>query len=57
MELRRDIIDKLIEWKDSTERKPILLKGARQIGKTWVMEQFGRKNFDHFAKFDFDRQP
>ena len=57
MELRRDIIDKLIEWKDSTERKPILLKGARQIGKTWVMEEFGRKHFDHFAKFDFDRQP
>ncbi len=57
MDLRRDIIDRLIEWKDSAERKPILLKGARQIGKTWVMEEFGRKNFDYYAKFDFDRQP
>ncbi|MDE5750148.1 MAG: ATP-binding protein, partial [Duncaniella sp.] len=38
-------------------RKPILLKGARQIGKTWTMEEFGKECFDHYVKFDFDRQP
>jgi predicted AAA+ superfamily ATPase len=35
----------------------MLLKGARQIGKTWAMETFGRSCFDYFVKFDFDRQP
>lgn len=57
MEIRRDILDTLMAWKDSVERKPILLKGARQIGKTWVMEDFGRRCFDYCVKFDFDRQP
>ena len=56
MEIYRDIIDKLKEWKDSPKRKPILLKGARQIGKTWVMETFGKECFDYCVHFDFDRQ-
>lgn len=34
-----------------------MLKGARQIGKTWAMEQFGKNNFEYYAKFDFDKQP
>lgn len=37
-------------------RKPILLQGARQIGKTWAMETFGKESFEYCAKFDFDRQ-
>ena len=37
-------------------KKPILLQGARQIGKTWAMETFGKENFEYCAKFDFDRQ-
>lgn len=57
MRIERDIIQNLKEWKDSSDRKPILLKGARQIGKTWVMETFGRECFDYCVKFDFDRQP
>ena len=57
MEIKRDITDHLIGWKDSPHRKPILLEGARQIGKTWVMETFGADHFDYYAKFDFDRQP
>ena len=57
MEIKRDITDHLIGWKDSAHRKPILLEGARQIGKTWVMETFGADHFDYYAKFDFDRQP
>lgn len=56
MRIKRDIINKLKEWKDAEKRKPILLKGARQIGKTWAMEEFGREYFDYTAKFDFDRQ-
>ena len=57
MKIKRRIISRFKDWKDSAKRKPILLKGARQIGKTWAMEQFGAECFEHTAKFDFDRQP
>lgn len=57
MEIKRDIIRRFIEWKDRKDRKPVLLKGARQIGKSWVMEEFGKKYFKYTVKFDFDRQP
>ena len=56
MRIKRDIINKFKEWKDAEKHKPILVKGARQIGKTWAMEEFGRECFDYTAKFDFDRQ-
>ncbi len=57
MKIERDIIHQFREWKTAENRKPLLLKGARQIGKTWAMEEFGRECFEHTAKFDFDRQP
>lgn len=57
MEIKRDIVSAFRRWKDSAGRKPILLKGARQIGKTWAMETFGHECFDYVVKFDFDRQP
>ncbi|MDE6028686.1 MAG: ATP-binding protein, partial [Muribaculaceae bacterium] len=57
MEIKREIIEKLKDWKLRKDRKPVLLKGARQIGKTWAMETFGQECYDHYAKFDFDRQP
>ena len=57
MIIKRDIIDIFKRWKDDPHRKPILLEGARQIGKTWAMETFGKECFEHCAKFDFDRQP
>ena len=57
MEIQRDIIERFKAWKDDADRKPILLKGARQIGKTWAMEEFGRTCFDYFVRFDFDSQP
>ena len=56
MRIKRDIINKFKDWKDADKHKPILLKGARQIGKTWAMEEFGTECFDYTAKFDFDRQ-
>lgn len=57
MIIERDIIQTFKQWKDAKDRKPILLKGARQIGKTWAMETFGRECFEYCVKFDFDRQP
>lgn len=53
MDIYRNIIDKLVEWKNSETHKPVLLMGARQTGKTWVMEEFGRRHFEHVAFFDF----
>ena len=57
MEIERDIINLFKAWKEAPDRKPILLKGARQIGKTWAMESFGKECFKYCVKFDFDRQP
>ena len=55
--MQREIFKYFIEWKNRTRRKPILLEGARQTGKTWCMETFGKEYFRNWAKFDFDRQP
>lgn len=57
MRIYRQIIDEFKQWKDAPDRKPILLKGARQIGKTWAMEAFGKECFEYCVKFDFDRHP
>ena len=56
MRIEREIINKFKVWKDAPDRKPILLRGARQIGKTWAMETFGKECFKYCVKFDFDRQ-
>ena len=57
MEIKRDIIETFQNWKESPRRKPMLLQGARQIGKTWAVEQFGKTCYEHFVKFDLDRSP
>lgn len=54
MNLHRDITDRLIEWKQSSSRKPLIIQGARQIGKTWLMKEFGRRHYTHVAYFNFD---
>ena len=57
MKIERDIINQFRAWKEAPDRKPILLRGARQIGKTWAMETFGKECFKYCVKFDFDRHP
>lgn len=57
MEIQREIVHFFKSWKDSEDRKPILLMGARQIGKTWAIESFGRECFEYTAVFNFDKQP
>ena len=56
MRIEREIINKFKAWQEASDRKPILLRGARQIGKTWAMETFGKECFKYCVKFDFDRQ-
>ena len=54
MELYRDIILQLEEWKNRSSRKPLIMQGARQVGKTWILKHFGNKCFDNTAYFNFD---
>lgn len=52
--LKRFILSELIKWKESKYRKPLILKGARQIGKTYILKQFGQENYEGVAYFNFD---
>lgn len=54
--MKRNAISKLVLWKTSEERKPMVLKGARQVGKTWLMQEFGRNYYDNFVYFNFDEE-
>lgn len=54
--MKRTAIQKLIDWKSSEERKPMVLKGARQVGKTWIMKEFGQNYYDSFVYFNFDEE-
>lgn len=47
--MQRDIIAKLNAWKASEYRKPLILKGARQVGKTWALKEFGRTSYRNFV--------
>ncbi|MBR4600138.1 MAG: ATP-binding protein [Treponema sp.] len=51
--MRRNFIEKLIEWKKSPERKPLILWGARQVGKTWLLKEFGRTCFENVLYISF----
>ena len=49
-------MEKLVAWKSSDERKPMVLKGARQVGKTWLMKDFGKNYYKSFVYFNFDEE-
>ena len=50
----RVAITDLIKWKDSSHRKPLIIRGARQVGKTWLMREFGRTHYEKCAYINFD---
>lgn len=52
--MKRYAMDKLVYWKNKRNRKPLILKGARQVGKTWLMKEFGKKCFKNTAYINFD---
>lgn len=54
--MKRNAIQDLINWKSSEERKPMVLKGARQVGKTWLMKEFGQNHYESFVYFNFDEE-
>ena len=55
--MQRDIYQKLIEWKSSKDRKPLLLQGARQTGKTYVLKEFGEKEYKNLVYCNFEKEP
>ena len=50
-------MQQLIDWKESPYRKPLIVKGVRQVGKTWLLKDFGRRYYEHVAYFNFDENP
>lgn len=55
--MRRYVLEQLREWKNSKRRKPLIVRGARQVGKTWALEEFGKEFKDGFVRINFDKQP
>ena len=54
MELYRSVIEELKAWKSRKDRKPLVMRGARQTGKTWMLKYFGNTEYIHLAYFNFD---
>lgn len=54
--MRRNAIENLIKWKNDEERKPMVLRGARQVGKTWIMKEFGQNYYANYVYFNFDEE-
>ena len=54
--MQRIAIYNLKKWKESPERKPLIIRGARQVGKTWLMKEFGQSCYDNYVYFNFDEE-
>jgi len=55
--MKRDIYQSFVKWKNSNLRKPLLLKGARQVGKTFILREFGESEYPDTAYFNFEEEP
>ena len=53
--MQRDIYKQLLRWKNKKTRKPLILNGARQVGKTYILREFGEKEYQKVAFFSLDR--
>ena len=54
--MKRNAMQSLINWKNDPERKPLILRGARQVGKTWLMKEFGQTCYANYVYFNFDEE-
>jgi predicted AAA+ superfamily ATPase len=52
--LKRDIYEELLQWKQSRRRKPLVLRGARQVGKTYILREFAQKEYDNYVYLNFE---
>ena len=48
--MKRKLTQKLIDWKNRPNHKPLILQGARQVGKTYILEEFGRNHYKNYIK-------
>src|SRR3990167_4354258 len=55
--MRRDIEADLLRWKNQKRFMPLILRGARQVGKTYVVNKFAKEQFEHFASINLERNP
>ena len=55
--LKRKIYQSLIEWKKQTEKMCLVVKGARQVGKTFIIDKFARENYENYVYINFDENP
>ena len=55
--MKRTLYSSLLEWKNASNRKPLILEGARQVGKTWLLQEFGRNEFDNMAYINCHNNP
>lgn len=55
--MERNLLDKLLKWKDMPNRKPLIIRGARQTGKTWLMREFGKRAFRNMVYVNFENEP
>lgn len=55
--MKRTVYDELLKWKESRDRKPLLIKGVRQCGKTYILKEFGKENYEDVAYFTFEKNP
>ena len=55
--MKRQMMTRLLQWKDEEDRKPLLMKGVRQVGKTYLLKEFGRLHFPRYHYFNFEKQP
>jgi predicted AAA+ superfamily ATPase len=52
--MQRGLLETLIKWKEKGDRKPLIIRGARQVGKTWLMKEFGKTHYDNIAYVNFE---
>ena len=56
MSMKRKAFLQMMKWKNDAERKPLILRGARQVGKTWLMKEFGENCYEDYVYFNFDEE-
>ena len=55
VDMKRNVLSKLIDWKNKKNRKPLILNGARQVGKTYILREFGSQCYEKMAYVNCDK--
>ncbi|MBR6805498.1 MAG: AAA family ATPase, partial [Bacteroidaceae bacterium] len=55
--MKRKITERLIAWKNNANHKPLILQGARQVGKSYILEEFGKEYYNNYLRISLDLVP